>query len=90
MVVVILFCGEPPSLPETMPDVTLTIDGMHCDGCENRVETGLTRLEGVRSAEADHEAGTAEVTLVAGREDTDALEETVDELGYEVVGLEKG
>lgn len=71
-----------------MADIVLEIEGMSCSGCENRVTKGLSNLEGVRSAEADHEAGTARVRLVAGKEDPDALRETVEQLGYEVTGLD--
>lgn len=71
-----------------MPSFVLEIDGMSCSGCENRVAQGLSKVEGVRSAEADHEAGTARVRLVAGQGDPDVLRETVEQLGYEVTGLE--
>lgn len=71
-----------------MPDIDLRIDGMHCNGCENRVTDRLSKLEGVRSVEADHEDGTAQVTVVAGQEDEAALREAVEDLGYEVAGLQ--
>lgn len=71
-----------------MPRYTLEIDGMHCSGCEERVEDGLGKVEGVRSAEADHEAGEARVRVVAGEEDEDALREAVEGLGYDVVDAE--
>lgn len=70
-----------------MPDVTVTIEGMHCSGCENRVETKLSRIEGVRSVQADHDAGTAAVTLVAGQEDLEALREAVETLGFDCVDV---
>lgn len=71
-----------------MPTVRLTIDGMKCGGCARRVEDGLSDVEGVRSATADHEEGSAEVDVRAGEGDADALEATVEQLGYEVDGLE--
>lgn len=71
-----------------MPKTTLTIEGMSCTGCSSRVEEGLSKLDGVRSAEADHEAGRATVTLVAGQEDLEALRETVSKLGYEVLDIQ--
>lgn len=64
------------------------IDGMHCDGCEMRMEEGLSSIEGVRSATADHRAGTAEVRFVAGKEDEDAVKAKVEALGYGYEGME--
>lgn len=71
-----------------MPELEVEIDGMHCGGCEDRVQTGLSRLDGVRSVEADHEAGTARVTFVAGKRDDPALRRAVGELGYEVAAID--
>lgn len=73
-----------------MPDVILSIDGMHCTGCEDRVENRLSRIDGVRSVEADHGTGRAEIRFVAGREDAEALRRTVSDLGYEVLEVEEG
>ncbi len=33
-----------------MKSTTLTIDGMHCDGCAQRIETLLEKQPGVREA----------------------------------------
>lgn len=71
-----------------MPTVRLTIDGMMCDGCASRVEDKLNQLPGVESAEADQQTGTAEVRTVTGEGDADAIEASVEELGYEVTGLQ--
>lgn len=73
-----------------MADIDATIEGMHCSGCEKRVSERLSRIEGVRSVEADHEAGRARVTFVAGQEDADAVAAAVDELGYDLVEVERG
>jgi copper chaperone CopZ len=71
-----------------MPDVTLRVDGMSCTGCEQRVTKRLSQVEGVRDADADHEAGTVNVRLVAGREDAKALRDAVEALGYDVTGVD--
>lgn len=73
-----------------MGNVTVAIDGMHCTGCEDRVENRLSRIDGVRSVEADHGAGQAEVRFVAGSEDAEALRQAVSDLGYEVGEIEQG
>lgn len=73
-----------------MPDVILSIDGMHCTGCEDRVENRVSRIEGVRSVDADHESGQAKVRFVAGSEDAEALREAISDLGYEVGEVDQG
>ena len=42
---------------------TLTVEGMMCMHCEARVKKALEAVDGVVSAVADHEAGTAVVEL---------------------------
>lgn len=42
-----------------MKEVTLKIDGMHCDGCVRRVKAALGKLEGVRIEHV--EVGSAKV-----------------------------
>jgi copper chaperone CopZ len=37
--------------------VTLGVAGMHCDACERRPRTLLSRLEGVGAVQADHVTG---------------------------------
>ena len=60
--------------------VTLTVDGMACDGCEANVENALADVSGVTSAAADHEAATV---AIEGDVDVDALVAAVTEAGYE-------
>lgn len=75
-------------IADTMPTVRLTIDGMKCDGCASRVEDNLEDVSGVETAEADHVKGTAELQVTAGKGDADAIRGTVEELGYDVTGLQ--
>ena len=64
----------------------IEIKGMMCGHCEAHVKKALEALEGVTSAEASHEKGTAVVQLSAPVEDT-ALKEAVESEGYEVVSI---
>jgi len=49
-----------------MTTVELKVKGMTCPHCEMRVRKALEAVEGVESAEADHKAGKATVTLKPG------------------------
>jgi copper chaperone CopZ len=57
---------------------------MSCNGCERSVETAVESIEGVDSADADHEGATVEVIADESVSDAD-LEDAVREAGYEAV-----
>ncbi len=71
---------------ETMKK-TLKVEGMMCGHCEARVKKALEAVPGVESAVADHNSGTAVVTLSAPVED-EALRAAVEAQDYKVLGLE--
>lgn len=62
----------------------LEVHGMTCGGCENRVKTALTRLEGVSKADADHRAERVGVRFDSARVSEDEIRERIRETGYEV------
>ncbi len=66
---------------------TLKVEGMMCEHCEARVKKVLEALEGVESAVADHNAGTAVVTLTENVAD-DILKKAVEDQDYKVLGFE--
>ncbi len=66
---------------------TLKIEGMMCPHCEARVKKALEALEGVESAVASHEAGTAVVTLSKDVAN-EALKAAVEAQDYQVLGVE--
>ena len=58
---------------------TLTVTGMHCDGCVSTVESALEGVDGVTAASADREAETA---TVEGDADVERLVAAVEDAGY--------
>ena len=65
---------------------TIHVEGMMCGHCENAVKTALEKLEGVASAEADHEKGIAQVVLK--KEVPNAiLKKAVEDEGYQVTNI---
>ncbi len=66
---------------------TLKVEGMMCSHCEARVKKALESVEGVESAVADHNKGTAVVTLSANASD-EALKKAVEDQDYKVLGIE--
>ncbi|MCD8374251.1 MAG: heavy metal translocating P-type ATPase [Oscillospiraceae bacterium] len=70
-------------------NVTLAVKGMMCCHCENAVKTALEALPQVQSAAADHEKGTAAVSLSADISDKE-LKECVKAAGYKVTSVKRG
>ena len=87
--------------PVTLPNIaaqpgakvlTMRIDGMMCAHCEARVKAALEAVDGVQSAAARHQAGTAVVTLKADADENalkPLLKAVVEENDYEVKGFDK-
>ena len=67
-----------------MEQLNLNVTGMTCTGCENRIERTLKDLEGVRHANADHQAGTVTVMLDDAQSDEAAVRARIEQAGYEV------
>ena len=72
---------------ETGMTKTLKVEGMMCGHCEARVKKALEAVAGVESAVADHEKGTAVVTLSAPVAD-EALRAAVEAQDYKVLAVE--
>lgn len=65
---------------------TIKIEGMMCGHCEASVKKALEAVEGVKSAEVSHSAGTAVVTFENVSDDV--LKKAVEEKDYKVLGIE--
>ena len=73
---------------EQKMEKTIKIKGMMCSHCEMHVKKALEALEGVESARASHEKGSAVVTLKEGASlDEAKVKSAVEEAGYEFVGM---
>lgn len=66
---------------------TVKIEGMSCSHCTARVAAALMGLDGVENAEMSLENKTAVLTLSKDVSD-DVIRETVDDTGFDVVGIE--
>ncbi len=65
----------------------MKVEGMHCGGCSGRLQRTLAALDGVESAEASHEAGTA--TVVCNESVTDdMLKAAVEGANFTFVSIE--
>lgn len=68
-----------------MKEINLTVNGMMCEGCENRVKNALGNIDGVESVTANHTTG--KVVVTANDEVAkELIKETLEDVGYEVIG----
>ncbi|MBQ8927257.1 MAG: heavy metal translocating P-type ATPase [Oscillospiraceae bacterium] len=65
---------------------TLKIKGMMCPHCEATVRKCLEEFDEVQEAAADHESGTAVLTLSGELTHLDEMKQAIADKGYEVIG----
>lgn len=67
-----------------MTEKTLNVPDMSCGHCKAAVESELSKLSGVKRANADVENGTVEVAYDEGKVTTEDLKDAIEEAGYTV------
>lgn len=70
-----------------MKKINIKIEGMMCEGCENRVQKALSNISGIENVNANHKTKNVEITTndtVNGKE----IIETIEDLGYEILEKE--
>ena len=67
-----------------MKELKLKVSGMVCGGCENRVKTALSEINGVESVDANHTTGMVIINL---KKDLDIaqIKEKIIDIGYDIV-----
>ncbi len=67
-----------------MKEIKIKVNGMVCEGCENRVKNALSTIDGIESIEASHKTGI--ITVMSSKEiERSVIEERINDLGFEVV-----
>lgn len=70
-------------MTQTKKDIAIT--GMTCSACANRIEKGLSRMDGVDSAAVNFATEKAVVTYAKDQIDIGAIEEKIRALGFDTV-----
>ncbi|WP_432353194.1 copper chaperone CopZ [Sporosarcina sp. A2] len=68
-----------------MEQTTLTVKGMSCGHCVKAVEDSVGKLEGVESVSVNLDAGTVQVSHNPVHADSEKIQETIEDQGYDVV-----
>lgn len=66
-----------------MKEIILKVEGMACEGCENRIQNALKNMEGIKNIVASHKEAT--VIVKANEIDIDKLKERIEDLGFKVL-----
>jgi len=64
--------------------IEVSIGGMTCTGCEQTIQAGITKLEGIKSVKASHIAGNALVEYFPEITDTVKIKAAITGSGYTV------
>ena len=67
-----------------MKEINLSIKGMMCAGCENRVKNALENIEGIEKVSADYVSGNVNI-VCDDTVDKKTIESAIEELGFEII-----
>ncbi len=70
--------------PENLVEVTICVEGMTCEGCENAVKKSIGTLEGIAEVSASHVDSVAVVSFDATKTSSEDIEGKIAEAGYTV------
>lgn len=62
--------------------ISLTVDGMHCGSCSEKITAKLTAVPGVTAAAVDYQSGVAQVAYDPAKVKPDALVAAVKAAGF--------
>ena len=66
--------------------VTLNVEGMTCDGCENAIKAGVESLDGIAEVESSFEEGWTKVKYDKALSSVEDIEGKITDAGYTVKG----
>lgn len=67
-------------------EVTLNVEGMTCEGCENAIKAGVESLDGIAEVESSFEEGWTKVKYDKATTSVADIEGKITDTGYEVKG----
>jgi copper chaperone CopZ len=67
-------------------ELTLNVEGMTCEGCENAIKAGVENLEGIALVESSHEEAWTKVKYDSNTTSAEAITASITETGYDVKG----
>ena len=85
----VVSCGRSKKTADTTATmensiIEVSIGGMTCTGCEQTIQSGISKLEGIKSVKASYVTGNALVEYYSGVTDTVKIKEAITGSGYTV------
>ena len=65
-----------------MKEIKLKIEGMHCEGCSNRLEKILNNVDGVESAKVSLEEKLAYIKYNEGEVELNTILQEIEDAGF--------
>lgn len=62
----------------------MTVDGMHCGGCANRIKKALAHVDGIAAVDVDLTTHTVKIAAAPGADARAIAQPKIDALGYHV------
>lgn len=66
-----------------MKELVINVEGMHCEGCENRIKNAIKEIDGIEEVNANHETGIVNV-IVKKSVNEKEIKDTIEDIGFEV------
>jgi Cu+-exporting ATPase len=63
-------------------EITVLDKGIHCEGCEARIQSVLARMPGVQQIEADYKTQKVRLSLDIDKVSIQDVKEMLEDLGY--------
>jgi len=75
---------------DTVASIEVSITGMTCGGCEQTIQSNVSKIAGIKSVKANAASGIAFIEYNPGVADTAMIRKAITESGYGVAGFLKG
>ncbi len=66
-----------------MKELVINVEGMKCQGCENRIKNAIVAIDGVKKVNANHKRGIVNI-VVEDNIDKACIQEKIENIGFSV------
>lgn len=66
-----------------MKEMIFNVEGMMCEGCENRIKNAVSSIDGVIDVSAKHDTGIVKV-IARGNVTEDIVKEKIEDIDFKV------
>jgi len=74
---------------QNIQKITIKVEGMTCEACEQTINYSISQLDGIISSEASYDKGNTMVEFDQTKTSTKAIEEAINATGYKAISSKK-